>query len=77
MKIEPVVGLLFAGMMVMLAAIFAAEKFLPSDGQLFQVVSNLLAGFSGAFFMRIKTSHPSPSVDNSTNTIISEPADIK
>lgn len=54
-KVEPVVYLLFAGMMFFTAIVLICDKFFPNDGQVFQVMANLLAGFSGAFFMRIKT----------------------
>ena len=38
----------------------------PNDGQTFQVISGLLTGFAGAFFMRIKA--PDKSTDKSTTT---------
>jgi hypothetical protein len=53
-KVEPVVVLLFLGMVFFTFMLFASEKWFPSDGQMFQVVAGLLSGFSGAFFMRIK-----------------------
>lgn len=60
-KLEPVIALLFVGMIFFTAMLFAAEKWFPNDGQMFQVVAGLLTGFSGAFFMRVKpkaTEHP-------------------
>jgi hypothetical protein len=55
-KVEPVVLLLFVGMVVFTVALFACETYFPNDGQMFQVVAGLLTGFSGAFFMRVKPS---------------------
>lgn len=46
--------LLFVGMIFFTGMLFAAEKWFPADGQMFQVVAGLLTGFSGAFFMRVK-----------------------
>ena len=52
--LEPVVLLLFVGILVFTGALFLSERFFGSDGQMFQVVAGLLTGFSGAFFMRVK-----------------------
>lgn len=53
-KIEPIVLLLFIGMLVWSALLFVCQQYYSDDGQIFQVISGLLTGFSGAFFMRIK-----------------------
>jgi cytochrome c biogenesis protein CcdA len=53
-RIEPVVLLLFVGMLVFTGILLFVEKFYPNDGQMFQVIAGLLTAFSGAFFMRVK-----------------------
>ena len=53
-NLEPVVMLLFAGMVFFTLMLFVAEKWFAADGQMFQVIAGLLTGFSGAFFMRVK-----------------------
>jgi hypothetical protein len=55
-SVEPIVRLLFYGILIFLLALFFADKFFANDGQIFQAISGLLAGFSGAFFARIKPS---------------------
>lgn len=52
-NIDPILFLLFAGMILCGLGVLWVDHFFPSDGQVFQVFSNLLAGFSGAFFMRV------------------------
>ena len=51
---EPVVLLLFIGMVFFCGVLIFCEHFFPMDGQIFQVIAGLLSGFSGAFFMRVK-----------------------
>lgn len=53
-RVEPIVALLFGGLVFFTGMVFMCEHFYKDDGQLFQVISNLLSAFSGAFFMRIK-----------------------
>jgi hypothetical protein len=65
-KVEPVVLLLFLGMVIFAGLLFVSEKFFPSDGQFFQVIAGLLTGFSGAFFMRVK---PRESADKITSKV--------
>jgi len=52
--IEPIMLLLFGGMVFFTAVLIAVEVWFKSDGQVFQVVAGLLTGFSGAFFGRLK-----------------------
>lgn len=59
-KVEPVIILLFIGMIFFTGMLFCAEKWFPADGQMFQVVAGLLTGFSGAFFMRVKPKQETP-----------------
>ena len=61
-KLEPVVLLLFIGMVIFAGLLFVSEKFFPMDGQIFQVIAGLLTGFSGAFFMRVKPKGDTPVV---------------
>lgn len=52
-RIEPVL-LLLAGMIVFFTVVLiGSAHFFPNDGQTFQVISQLLAGVSGAFLLRI------------------------
>lgn len=53
-KLEPVVILLFTGMIFFSGVLIFCEYQFPMDGQVFQVFSGLLTGFAGAFFMRTK-----------------------
>ena len=53
-RLEPVVVLLFIGMLVFTGILLYVQKFFPNDGQTFQVIAGLLSAFSGAFFMRVK-----------------------
>lgn len=53
-RIEPVLYLLALLVLVFTACLFISERFYPNDGQIFQVVSNLLSGFGGALLMRVK-----------------------
>lgn len=80
-KVEPVVYLLFAGMVVFAILLFVSEKIFPSDGQMFQVIAGMLTGFSGAFFMRVKPKDGGPSIPEggsgttSTTTTVKVPAE--
>lgn len=53
-NIEPIVFLLFGGIIFFTLLLVAISKWSPNDGQTFQVVSGLLTGFAGAFMMRVK-----------------------
>ncbi len=53
-KLEPVLYLLAFLVLVFTGCLFASEHWFPNDGQIFQVVSNLLSGFGGALLMRVK-----------------------
>lgn len=51
--IEPIMYLLFAGVFLsVLVAIYVETKF-KDDGQMFQMTSTLVVGFSSAFFARM------------------------
>lgn len=65
-NIEPIVFLLFGGIIFFTLLLVAISKWSPNDGQTFQVVSGLLTGFAGAFMMRVKPpSNPDNSINNS------------
>ncbi len=68
--LEPVLILLSGLMIFFTAMIFVAEHFFASDGQIFQVISGLLTGISGAFLMRIKPRGPA-SPGDLENTVVS------
>lgn len=68
--LEPVLILLSGLMIFFTAMIFVAEHFFASDGQIFQVISGLLTGISGAFLMRIKPRGPA-TPDDPHNTVVS------
>jgi hypothetical protein len=53
-KIEPILLLLFAGMIFFTGCLFICEKFYHDDGQFFQVIAAMVTGFGSAFFMRTK-----------------------
>jgi hypothetical protein len=58
--------MLFVGIIFFTLCLFAAEKFFTSDGQMFQVLANLLSGFSGALLMGIKKELGLPDSDTGT-----------
>jgi hypothetical protein len=52
-RIEPILLLLCGGIFLSVVIMLFCEHYFKDDGQIFQVVSNLVAGFSGAFFGRM------------------------
>lgn len=80
MKHEPIepVLLMLCGMIVFFTLLlFASEKFFGTDGQIFQVVANLLSGFGGALLMRVKprnneTGDPPTTAQITTKTTVQE-----
>jgi hypothetical protein len=74
-KIDPILKLLFIGIVFFTLVLFAAEKWFTNDGQIFQVVSGLLTGFSGAFFMGIKKDLGLP--DDTASTTVSKTVTTK
>lgn len=59
-KVDPVLYLLFVGMVFFTFILIGSEHYFMSDGQMFQVIAGLLAGFSGAFFGRITPTKQTP-----------------
>lgn len=58
-----VLKLLVGSIIFFVIALFYSEHKFPNDGQIFQVIANLVSGFAGAFLMFIKnklgvTDHP-------------------
>ena len=72
---EPIDMLLFIGMMVFSVIIFVCNVMFPMDGQIFQVYSGVLGGFTGAFFARLKDSKVAPPpTDDQKPTSAPQPA---
>ncbi len=67
--VEPVLMLLAGLMIFFTGMLIFVEHFFASDGQVFQVISSLLTGISGAFLMRIKPRGPASPEDLSNTTI--------
>lgn len=55
-RIDPVDRLLVGGIGVFVVLMILVGAWHPNDGQTFQVLTNLVAGFSGAFLGRLKQS---------------------
>lgn len=53
-KVEPVVWLLFFGTIFFAGLTILISKWSPNDGQTFQVVSNMAAGFFSCLMLRIR-----------------------
>ena len=52
-RIEPVLLLLFAGMLLFTLVLIYITHLFPANDKVFTVVSGLITGFAGAFFMRV------------------------
>jgi uncharacterized membrane-anchored protein len=52
-RVEPILLLLFLGIILSAIAVIAIKAFIPGDGQLFQVIASILSAFVGAFFLRV------------------------
>ncbi len=77
-KIEPIL-LLLTGLIIFFACMLVfVEKFFASDGQVFQVISNILSGIAGAFIMRIKppSQHQGDTIKAGDNTTVNVPAPV-
>lgn len=68
-KLDPVLRLLTSLVIAFALLLFVSEHFFPMDGQIFQVMSNLLSGFGGALLMRVKPSKTNTEDDASIPTI--------
>lgn len=75
-NVEPIVVLLFVGMMAFSGIVILVNVFWPQDGQLFQVFALILGNFSGAFFTRIKMakSGEDSSTNIGNNTVVAAPS---
>lgn len=62
MKVDPILYLLFVGIVVFSILLITVEHYFMSDGQMFQVMAGVLTGFTGAFFGRINPSQKVPPV---------------
>lgn len=65
-KMDPVLYLLSILVVFFVVSLFASEKWFPNDGQIFQVISSLVAGFSGALLVRVKPQDISATVSTKT-----------
>ena len=52
-QLDPVLALLFAGIVFSAIALAVIDWFFKGEGQVFQVIAGLLMSFNGAFFLRI------------------------
>lgn len=59
-NIDPVLILLFAGMLFFTGVLVFVDYFFKSEGQVFQVICSLIAGFSGSFFTRLNPKPEKP-----------------
>lgn len=55
-SLDPIIKLLFVGMIFFTFVVIACAHFFPDDGQVFQVFSSLLGGFGGSLWTRISPS---------------------
>ena len=81
MKVDKILYLLFAGIVIFSVLLIFVEKFFMSDGQMFQVMAGVLTAFSGAFFGRInpsqKTVDPGTTTVTATNILQEEKGEVK
>lgn len=76
-RIDPVLWLLFFGLVFFTGVLLAVAHFDATDGQTFQVVSSLVAGFAGSFFTRLKPAKTEPQDESvSTTTITTRPIPV-
>ena len=68
-KIDPVLLLLMGGITFFSMIVLFVEWKFNSDGQVFQVFSNLLSGFGGALLMRVKPRTPEEEKPGVTSTV--------
>lgn len=77
-KLEPVVLLLFVGVLVFAGLLLLSDRLFHDDAQIFQVLAGVESGFAGALFARIKPAEPGHSgvsvMDTSSGRIISAEA---
>ena len=72
---DPVLLILFTGIWISVITMIGCNAFFKDDGQLFQVLSALVAGFSGAFFGRMKPQEKPPAPGSTTVTNTSQVTD--
>lgn len=64
--VDHVLVILLATMLFFTLCMFASEVWFGSDGQFFQVISNLLTGVTGAFLARIKPQNQTATAETTT-----------
>lgn len=67
--VDPVLRLLFIGIMLFTIVTIYVNHVFPNDGQMFQVVSGILTGFTGAFFGRMDPKKVNPDESKVTTKI--------
>ena len=60
---------LFIGVIFFTVCLFVTEKYFTNDGQMFQVIANLLSGFAGAMLMGIRKELGLPENGNGSSTV--------
>lgn len=80
-KIDHVLLLLMSGVLFFSLMVLLVEWRFNSDGQVFQVFSNLLSGFGGALLLRVKgggeDGKPGVTREVSTSMSVTTPEEIK
>ena len=71
-KVDYVLFLLFAGMLMFAGLLFVCDVWFKDDAQLFQVIAGLLTGFSGSFFTRLKPKEPTVIPPTSLTSTVQE-----
>lgn len=71
-KVDPVLLLLFMGLILFTGILIWVEHAFQNDGQIFQCIASILAGFTGSFFTRLNPKGEKPAegvVSKSTLTV--------
>ncbi len=66
-KMDPVLLLLFVGLVLFTGILIWVEHAFQSDGQIFQCIASVLAGFTGSFFTRLN-----PKGDKADENVVSK-----
>ena len=69
-QLEPVLFLLSGMVVLFTLLLFISEKMFPNDGQIFQILGNLVSGFAGALLMRVKPRTQDDEQDKASQTTI-------
>jgi hypothetical protein len=69
-SLDPVLRLLFIGIMLFTMITIYVNHVFPNDGQMFQVICGILTGFTGAFFGRMDPKKVNPNEESKVTTKI-------